>query len=200
MPDDSLRFDLKNWPFPHWTLKAVLPSWKDNRSQRDLQGRRETPEASDGIVEIQLSPIRRSAEPPTATEVAAVSWVIENEALISHALIASLFKEYGSLQELYGYSGKPRAELMPDIERADELRSMIRLHKVYVHRTQKEGTPYSGFLFGCDWEKEHGLGILMQGNRTVKIGWADTAFDPVRHDDRGSASGSLIVAPRRIRG
>jgi hypothetical protein len=200
MPDNSPRFDLKDWPFPHWTMTAILRSWQGLPSRRDLYGWRETPEASDGTAEIQLAPVRRNDDPPTEAEVAAVSWVIENEPLISDALIASLFKEYSSLQELYGYTGERRAELMPDIETADELRSLICLHTVYVHRTQKEGVPYSGFSFGCTWEPEHGLGILMHGSRTVKIGWADTAFDPVRKDDRGSVSGSLIVAPRRIPG
>jgi hypothetical protein len=181
-------------------MTALLPSWKGFQSRRGPYGCRDKSEASDGNVRIMLSPLRKSADPPSEADAAAVSWVIGNEASISHALMASLFKEYRTLQELYGYTDEKKMELMPDIESPDDLRSLIGLHIVYVHREQKDGIPYSGFEFGCTWEPEHALGILMHGTRTVEIGWADTAFAPVRKDDGGSASGSLIVAPRRIPG
>lgn len=200
MPRNSPQFVLRDRPFPHWTTTALLPSWKGHRCHSDLFGWREKPKASDGNTEIFLSPVGRSADPPSEAEVAAVSWVIENEASISHALIASLFKEYRCLQELYGYTDEEKMRLMPDIESTDDLRSLLRFHNIHVHREQEDGIPYSGWGFGCTWESEHGLGILMHGSRTVKIGWADTAFDPVRQDDSDSASGSLIVAPRRIPG
>jgi hypothetical protein len=41
---------------------------------------------------------------------------------------------------------------------------------------QKDGIPYAGFEFGCTWDDEHGLGVLMHGTRAVDIGGADTAF------------------------
>jgi len=40
---------------------------------------------------------------------------------------------------------------------------------------EKDGIPYVGFEFGCTWDEEHGLGVLMHGTRTVEIG--DTAMD-----------------------
>lgn len=176
----------------------VLASWKGFQSRRGPYASRNKAEASDGSEEMCLAPARKSADPPSEAEVAAVSWVIENEATISQALLASLFKEYRSLQELYGYTGSERAALMPDVRSVDDLSSLIGLHQVYVHREVKDGVPHSGFLFGCTWDPEHALGILMHGRRAVEIGWADTAFAPVSKDDSDPASGSLIVAPRKI--
>ena len=106
----------------------------------------------------------------------AIQWAVENEASVSDALIASLFNKYPSLQARYGFVGQEKNELMPDIQSAEDLRSLVGLHTIYVHQAQKDGIPYVGFEFGCTWETEHGLGILMHGTRTVEIGYADTAF------------------------
>jgi|SRR6185503_4809842 hypothetical protein len=196
MPDISLQ--LKEKPYPSWEMRTILPSWKGFQSRRGPYGSRDQADPSDGIVAIQL--VREGTHPPTETEISGVSWVIEHEELISHSAIESLFNEYRSLQELYGYSGEKKMELMPDIESVDDLRSLIGLHTIHVHQPTRDGIPYAGLEFGCSWESEHGLGILMRGSRTTEIGWADTAFLPVSKDDRDPAPGSLIVAPRRIPG
>ena len=200
MPSSSSRFVLKDDPFPCWAMTALLSSWKGFQSRRGPYCARDEARVSDGVVELFLAPVRKGADPPSEADVTAALWVIENEASISQALIASLFKEYRSLQELYGYAPKQKSELMPDIESADDLRSLIGLHAIYIHRTQKDGVPYSGFELGCAWEPEHALGILMHGSRTVKIGWADTAFQPIAENDHDRAPGSLIVAPRKLPG
>jgi ABC-type molybdenum transport system ATPase subunit/photorepair protein PhrA len=70
----------------------------------------------------------------------AVRWVIEHEASISNALLSSLLKEYPSLQSQYGYCGKEKAELMPDVKSAEDLRALIGLSSVNVHQVQKDGT------------------------------------------------------------
>lgn len=88
----------------------------------------------------------------------------------------SLLKEYPSLQERYGYLGKEKADMMSDIKSADDLRALIGLSSVNVHQVRKDGIPYVGFEFGCTWDDEHGLGVLMHGTRTVEIGGAHTAI------------------------
>jgi hypothetical protein len=41
---------------------------------------------------------------------------------------------------------------------------------------QKDGVPYVGVEFGCTWDEEHELGVLMLGTRTVQVSDADTAI------------------------
>lgn len=106
-------------------MTALLPSWKGFQSRRGPNGSPDKAETSNGNIDIMLSPVRKSADPPSDADVAAVSWVIGNEASISQALIASLFKEYRSLQELYGFTAERKEELMPDIESVDNLRALI---------------------------------------------------------------------------
>lgn len=158
-----------------WTATAVLPSWKEFQNRSGAYSAQDRDIPSDGNVRIVFAPEGRGIEPLTTSEISSVVWVIENEALISQALILSLLKEYPSLQEQYGYFGNEKAQLMPDIKSADDLRALVGLSSVNIHQVQKNGIPYVGFEFGCTWDNEHGLGVLMHGTRTVEIGGADTA-------------------------
>jgi hypothetical protein len=159
-----------------WTTTALLPSWKEFQSRKGAYGGQDSSAPSDGLVRIVFAPEGRGNEPLTSSEISAINWVIEHEASISKALISSLLKEYPSLQKQYGYSGKEKTELMPDVKSAEDLRRLIGLSSVNVHRVQKDRIPYVGFEFGCTWDPEHGLGVLMHGTRTVQIGGADTAI------------------------
>lgn len=159
-----------------WTTTALLPSWKGFQSGKGAYGAQDTAVPSDGLVRIVFAPEGRGNEPLTDSEISAINWAIEHESSMSKALISSLLKEYPSLQKQYGYSGKEKAELMPDIKSAEDLRALIGLSSVNVHQVQQNGIPYIGFEFGCAWDQEHGLGVLMHGTRTVQIGGADTAI------------------------
>ena len=78
--------------------------------------------------------------------------------------------------EQYGYSDEERTTLIHPVADAGDFRRLTGLHAVHVHQVTKDGVPYVGFEFGCTWDDEHGLGILMHGQRAVEIGGADTAF------------------------
>jgi uncharacterized protein DUF6985 len=159
-----------------WTTTAVLSSWKGFQNRRGDYGAQVPGGPSEGRTRIVFAPEGRGTEPLTHSEISSIAWAIENEARLSEALISSLLKEYPALQEQYGYSGKEKDELMPDIQSAGELRALIGLYALNVHQLQKDGVPYLGFEFGCSWDEEHGLGVLMHDTRTVEIGGADTAF------------------------
>jgi len=88
----------------------------------------------------------------------------------------ALFKRYPSLQEQYGYSKEEQAQFMPNVTSARDFRKLIGLHSVHIHQITKNGLPYVGFEFGCTWDEEHGLGVLMHGTRSVEVGGADTAI------------------------
>jgi hypothetical protein len=95
---------------------------------------------------------------------------------VASAVLEGLLAEYPRLQELYGYEGAERKTYMPDVSRTEEFRPLIGLHIVHFVPLLKEGLPYVGYEFGCTWDGEHGLGVLMHGNRVVEVGGADTAF------------------------
>jgi hypothetical protein len=176
-----------------WTTRALLASWRGFQSRIGAYGSQDGPGPSDGFVEIVFAPEGRGNEPLNDAEIASVFWVVENEALISKALLESLLKAYPRMQEQYGYSDQEKAELMPEVTSPGDFRSLIGLSAVNIHQVQKEGIPYAGFEFGCTWDEEHGLGILMHGTRTVSIGHADTALLLwIAEEDAGGGVGQAL--------
>jgi hypothetical protein len=159
-----------------WTATVILPSWRGFQRRGGAYGARDSTTPSDGSVQMVFAPEGRGNEPLASAELASIIWVIENEAAIARALLASVVQAYPALQARYGYTGREKTALMPDLVSTDDLRSLIGLYAVNVHQTQKNGLPYAGFEFGCTWDAEHGLGVLMHGTRTVEIGGADTAI------------------------
>lgn len=159
-----------------WTATVVFPSWRGFQSRQGGYGTQDRDTPSDGRVKIVFAPEGRGKDPLTDSEMSSVCWVIDHEASISSALLASLLKEYPSLQKEYGYSGAQKDQRMPDIKSVEHFRDLIGLHAVNIHQVQKDGIPYVGFEFGCTWDEEQGLGVLMHGTRTVEIGGADTAI------------------------
>jgi hypothetical protein len=172
MPAEMPQFSLEDGR--SWTANVTLPSWRGFQSRKDVYGARDSAVPSDGRVRIVFAPEGRGSEPLTEAELSAVRWVMDHEASLANALLSSLLKEYPLLQDQY--SDEMKGELMPDVQSVDDLRALIGLSSVNVHQVQKDGVPYIGFEFGCTWDEEHGLGILMHGTRTVQIGGADTAI------------------------
>jgi len=159
-----------------WQTKVNLPTWSGFQSRDDSYGSNDSEESSNGDVTIVFAPEGRDIAPLTKDEIESVKWVLENEASLSKSLLSSLREAYPSLQEDYGYTEQNKIEYMPNIKCQDDFRNLIGLHSVNVHPIQKDGMPYIGFEFGCTWDPEHGLGVLMHGNRVVEIGGADTAI------------------------
>ena len=168
MSDGALKF---TWSRFFWTASVELPSWK-GRQYAD-RGKSET---SHGFVEIVFAPERRDEAPLSEEELSTVSWFIDHEAAISAALLESVLVEYPAMSESYGFDEDELREYMPPADSIEDLRALIHLDHVNVHPLAKDGMPYIGFEFACSWDPEHGLGVLMNGERTVKIGGADTAI------------------------
>ncbi len=174
MSDMNLKFELENDLF--WKTETVLPFWRGFQSRRGPYGAQDSESPSDGTVEIVFAPEGCDTSALKIDEVALVEWFLENVPQISEALLFSVFEAYPTLQKKYGYSDQELDAFMPDIEHTSDLQNYIGLHLVFIHPITKNGIPYIGFEFGCTWDPEHGLGVLMHGTRTIDIGGADTAF------------------------
>ena len=68
----------------------------------------------------------------------------------------------------------------PDLAHSRVTRAMLSaaqgLSNVHVLRVARDGIAYVGFEFGCAWEEEHGLGVMMHRDRVVAAGGADVSF------------------------
>lgn len=159
-----------------WTTEAQLPSWVGYQTRDGPYGSISSDEPSDGLVKITFAPEGRDESPLTEQERASVQWLLDHEAEVAPAVLRGLLAEYPGLQGIYGYEGAEGNEYMPDVSSTKDFRQLIGLHEVHVHQLLKEGIPYVGFEFGCIWDDEHGLGVLMHGTRVVEVGDADTAI------------------------
>lgn len=158
-----------------WKAQAHLPSWAGFQLRNGPYGSLSSDDPSDGVVKI-TAPDHPDDSPPTEQDRACVQWLLDHEAEVAPAVLEGLLAEYPKLQQLYGYEGEERETYMPDVSSRDDFRQLIGLHEVHVLPLLREGIPYIGFEFGCTWDGEHGLGVLMHGTRVVEVGDAATAF------------------------
>jgi hypothetical protein len=69
---------------------------------------------------------------------------------------------------------------MPVLQNPSDLKPLMGLSTVHIGDVEKDGFAYIGFEFGCNWEEEHGLGVMTHKDRIIEVGDAETAFDAWR--------------------
>lgn len=105
-----------------------------------------------------------------------LQYISDNQQEILNSMLDELYDRYPELQELYGYTNEEKAEYMPDITDKDELADLITPVSIHVLSVHKDGMPYIGYQFSCDWDREHGLGFMMFRDRVVEMDGADCSF------------------------
>ncbi len=86
-------------------------------------------------------------------------------------------EEKEDFEEEYGYD-------VPVVNQPEELKELIKLHTVHVESGAKDGIAYLGFEFDCNWDEEHGLGVMMHGSRVLEVGQAEVSFRYVPEEGR----------------
>jgi hypothetical protein len=114
--------------------------------------------------------------PPSAQHLRAFEWLMRNGAVMMQAVLDAILAEYPGLQARYNYSPEEAAAIMPTLREAKDLIPLIDQPGLYVYEVIDGEGPHIGFLFGCTWDQEHALGIMMHGFRLLLIGEADCAF------------------------
>jgi hypothetical protein len=165
-----------DWDEFFWKARVTVLRARGFQSRKGAYGARDTQQPSDGVVDLVFAPEGRGGEPLTDSELELINWFLNNDSEVFDSLVRGVVAQYRSLQDLYDYSLEEKAEYMPDVNSVDDLRSLIGLQSIYVHPLARNGVPYIGFEFGCVWDEEHGLGVLMNGTRVVEVGGADTAI------------------------
>jgi hypothetical protein len=165
------------WDQFFWAGDVVLRSWAGFQSRRGAYGSVSSRDESDGSARLTITPEKDDAPtPPLPEQVRAFQFLLGNEHSLSISVLAAIFSEYPTLRNSYDYDEEEAVELMPEIERAEQLRSLIGLSNIHVLSVAKDGVAYLGFEFGCTWDNEHGLGVMTHRDRVVEVGGADTSF------------------------
>ena len=163
-------------PFPpltfeefQWEGVDVLPGWTGVQSRLGSYTSVDRSEASDGRVSINVSPPNGEASRAPASEQAvAYARLKRDDPAIAEAVRRAVLDYARNLDEAYG---------LPNELDLPSLRGMIGLGIVHVLNVAKEGEAYVGFELGCEWDEEHGCGVMTHRGRIVSVGAADEAFE-----------------------
>lgn len=114
---------------------------------------------------------------PTQIQSEALRYHLENGERIVSAVLTALQPYYDEMRPRYlEFLGDEAERLMPPVSDSQQLRPLIEFGHVHVHPWAKSGVGYVGLQFGCTWDQEHGLGVLLHRNRVVDIGGAEVSF------------------------
>lgn len=165
-----------SWDQYAWVAQDTLPSWAGFQARGGAYGARDSRDPSRGRVAVTINtPFDRLAH-PHSSQVAAYRWLKEHEAEVARALREAAFAYYpGARAEWLGYYPDEAAAL-PVLTEPTELARVIGLHDVHILATAKDGFAYIGFEFGCNWDDEHGFGVMTHKDRVIAVGLAHTAI------------------------
>ena len=110
--------------------------------------------------------------PPTAEMAAAFGYLMQHEAEVAQAVMSAIAAEARRLLD----NGVSERSLKQAAKGGNDLRKVVGLNTVHILGTAHDGVAYVGFEVGCEWEEEHGLGVLMHRDRVAKVGDASDAM------------------------
>jgi hypothetical protein len=129
-----------------------------------------------GPVPMVFAPEGRGAEPLTADELARLRVAASTLDVVAALAVSAIYDQYTALQLAYDFDDDDRAAYMPDVNSAEEIYDLINIVGVNVHQVSRDGLPYVGIEFATRWDPEHGAGVLINGERVVEVGGADSAI------------------------
>ncbi len=156
--------------------------------------RQRRPERGRPPIAVSVRPIRKHPPaPPQAAQLAAITYQVDRAGAVMDAVLPAILEHY--LAERSGWVAVLRGltHLVPPIRSMRGLRSLVRLTGLHVMTLAKNDLAYAGLEFACSWDDEHGLGVMIHGDRVVAIGAAETAWDEWRCRDDGGVE--LVAAP-----
>jgi hypothetical protein len=170
-PFPELEFESHNW----WQGNDKLPSWAGFQERHGPYASSSGSEPSDGTVAIHVRMLQGS-ETLSAEQIAAYRYLLENEESVAASILEAIWDYYEKVPEIYGYDEREIARHCRRT-RHKGLRKVIGLNSNYVLAISKDEFAYIGFLFGCTWDQEHGLGVMTHKDRVIATGEAAYAFE-----------------------
>ncbi|MDB5298209.1 MAG: hypothetical protein JWO31_4192 [Phycisphaerales bacterium] len=177
-------------PFPplardeyFWSGTDILPSWAGFRARQGMYASESGGGVpSDGTANVAVDAPADSG--PGPEQVAAYAYLKANEAVVAAAAVRAVFERYPRERAKHGFDdideddedAVAEAGLMPEISDPNDLRPLLGLGTVHVLAVARDGVAYVGLEFGCTWDDEHGVGVMLHKDRVVKVGGADTSF------------------------
>jgi len=146
-----------------FTLAADLPGWGRFRS------------GWSPTIRVQVADDADAAFAGVAA-LEAARWLVEHAPAVAEATAAAIFREYPTIvaAESGMFDDDERAEVLPDVQSADELAGYIQLSEFTLFGRDDGGVAF-GVLLVPPWDEEHQLGVRGVGLDIVGVGDGDYA-------------------------
>jgi len=167
------------WDGYFWSGRHTLRSWAGFQSRGGAYAARNRRRRSTGEVAISIKVETEDDETPrlpSAAQRRAFQYMLEHESAITSAVLKRILRAYPGEREASIDADPELEDELPVIKNVKQLRDVIGLGTVHVLPVTKKERAYIGFEFGCEWDEEHGFGIMTYGTRVVVHGGADHAF------------------------
>jgi len=161
--------------------QITLAAWKGFQSRQGFYGSKDGNETSNGLVKVFINGRQVDyVKTTTQEQINSLNFLQENSEKIRDEILNALYRELPEIRDIYD-------DLVPEINTISDLKKSIGLSIIHIMESDKDGFAYIGYELGCDWDDEHGLGIMMHKDRVIEIGQADTSFNSwITYKDNGT--------------
>ena len=132
--------------------------------------------ASNPDVELGVNTKDEEQMEPCDEQVSAWRRFVEGNDQIYRAVLDAGFSYYTRMRPQYAKAGDEWIKNMPEIAATESLAPMITLSSLTVNWPYDGAPVQIGISFGCDWDREHGFGVVVEGDKVVDVGSADCAI------------------------
>lgn len=159
-----------------WQAECQLDCWAGfGRRLEAIDGLPGT-STSTGRFQLVFAPEGRDKSPLSSHDIELIDRFLATAGDIAPLVLNAVYQHYIEIFDDYAEFAVEEQLVMPVAKEPADLRELISLTEVSVHPVEHERRQYVGYEFNCTWESEHGLGVLMHGDRVVRVGEADNAF------------------------
>lgn len=155
-----------------WETQIEIEAFKEFQSRGGYYSSKDKEEKSNGIVKLFISDDLSDEPDPSPEQFAAIDYLIDNQQHIIRSILDRVKMEYPNLREWCG------DDYCPPLNTDDDVKNAIGFGTIHLQLEHKDGIAYMGYECGCEWDDEHGLGILMHKDRIISFGAAEEAFSP----------------------
>lgn len=161
--------------------QITLPAWTGFQSRQGFYGSKDSNEISNGLVKVLINGRQVDyVKTTTQEQISALNFLYQNADKIRDEILNALFNELPEIKDIY-------EDMVPEIKSISDFKNVLGLSIIHVMDSDKDGFAYLGYELGCDWDDEHGIGIMMHKDRVVEIGQADTSFNSwITYKDNGT--------------
>lgn len=110
--------------------------------------------------------------PVTTTPIEAAERFIANYVAVGEAIGTALI---AALPKIHDVFADP-ADLDVPLPEPENVRSSVEPIHIFIHDVP-DGDAVIGVEFNCDWDREHGLAVLLRNGQPLGVCLADAAFD-----------------------